>query len=136
MDRLEEQQHFYVCPPSCQLPLAAAASPLELNVGLMDVAKGCNLIAHSIKDHKRKAVLRLVCVMHALQNAIKRSSRNIDAAGVGGTPPYSTQVMRVCNVWRSFGHHVKLRDFAVARYGQSAASAHFKCGIGGIVRTR
>ena len=103
-----------------------------------DVAGGIALIIESIADKPNVSVLRVTCCMHALQLCVKKAVQGMDACGGDRAtdPKYSTQLMRGCNVWRSFGHHKLLRRAAVQRYNEEVASLHFNTAIGNVVRTR
>jgi hypothetical protein len=80
------------------------------------------------------AIGRILCVLHGVQNMVKKSVKTLDKNAP--TPQYSTQAMRSTNVWRSFGHHKKLKDVAVGKYGKEVADIHFSACIGKIMGTR
>ena len=51
-------------------------------------------------------------------------------------PKYTTQCMRVCNVWRSFGHHKKISAACESIHGRVLMEAHCGTCIGKPTRTR
>ena len=55
------------------------------------------------------AILRVTCVMHELQNDFKAGVKAFDDELKGDLTKPSVVTMRAANVWRSFGHHRKLR---------------------------
>ena len=99
-----------------------------------DVSAGVRVINTLCEDSKNKAVLRLVCFMHSLQNCCKKAVANLDSDAPA--PKYSTQMMRIGNVWRSFGHHKKIRAAIEEMYDSPTAKLHATTCIAKVVRTR
>ena len=99
-----------------------------------DVQAGVRLIKEASRDKPFCAVLRVACYMHRCQTLCKESISTTDSLFDG--PATSAQIMRISNVWRSFGHHRKLQSAASKLYPDAAVEAHFSTVIGSVVRTR
>jgi hypothetical protein len=75
--------------------------------------------------------------MHSLQNCQKKAMNNLDRMSVAmGVGVYTNMLMRPTNVWRSFGHHRKIRDACSDLFCALCAEAHFATCIGKVVRSR
>ena len=97
-----------------------------------DVVGGIRLIKQEIELHENKAILSVPCFMHGLQNCCKKAVTQLDK--FGPKPQYSTQIQRIANVWRSFGHHRKIHKTIKELYGDDAAVAHASTSIGNVVK--
>ena len=100
----------------------------SLNVGKV------RLIIQSVATCKNKCVYKVDCLMHGIQNMCKKGVKDLDSHGP--TPEYSTQLQRIANVWRSFGHHKKLEELTRKEYSDEHAKAHFSTSISGVVKSR
>ena len=100
----------------------------SLNVGKV------RLIIQSVATCKNKCVYKVDCLMHGIQNMCKKAVKDLDSHGP--TPEYSTQLQRIANVWRSFGHHKKLEELTRTEYSDEHAKAHFSTSISGVVKSR
>ena len=102
-----------------------------------EIGAGVNIIREEIKHLPNVAVGRYVCFFHSLHNCQKKSINDLDElAKQRGDPIYSNMIIRVSNVWRSFGHHAKLKETSLALYDPAVTSIHFTTCIGKIIRTR
>ena len=72
--------------------------------------------------------------MHGVQHTNKKNINVADA--VLPQPKPSTQLMRISNVWRSFGHHDNIHNEMVRLYGPGVAAIHTKTVMGGVCRSR
>ena len=100
-----------------------------------DVQGGCRLILDDIKDRSSNVILwRILCLMHQVQRCIRKAAADFDA--ITAKPVYTTQVMRCANVWRSFGHHRKLKASMERIYGADVAKLHMTTCISQVCRSR
>ena len=105
---------------------------LEPLVGLCE--RQVHLLEVEVEPDPLRTVLRICCMMHVFQNSAKKQIADTDK--FGPRPAFSSQMMRVSNVWRSFGHHRKLSHATKAVYGKEAANLRMNTTIGKVVKTR
>jgi hypothetical protein len=102
-----------------------------------EIGRGVRLAQHTILDRSSVALCRYICFMHSLQNCQEKAMHNLDRMSVDmGVGVYTNMLMRPTNVWRSFGHHRKIRDACSDLFGALCAEAHFATCIGKVVRSR
>ena len=71
--------------------------------------------------------------MHGVQRCCAKLINEVDEL----TPQkYSARIMRVANVWMSFGHHKKIENVVRSQFGDAAAKAHCRTCIGNVVKSR
>ena len=92
------------------------------------------LIEAEIQDKPDRAVIKINCFMHNFQNGAKKANMDLDKFGPGVA--YSTQVQRICNAWRGFGHHRKLEKAIEARYDKATAKCLMATCISKVVKAR
>ena len=129
-------QLLHLCLPTWEDEFNQAPFTVFIFVGDdgPDVQAGVRMVIERCRNKPFCAVLRVVCYMHGCQTLCKDSIATTDALFEGSAT--STQTMRVSNVWRSFGHHRKLKIAASKLYPEYLVEAHFATVIGSVVRTR
>lgn len=102
-----------------------------------DVASGGRALALEILGMPNQLWLHLYCVFHQLHLIRKRTSILIDSMlQNSSSTPYLTQLLRVCNVWRSPGNHQKLKLCCETLFNHQTAEYNFRTIMGKPSRSR